>query len=351
MLPIKLLPAYAWRSYLGGKLIAEVHGKIAEDDHFPEEWIMSTVRARNLGREDIVEGLSMTPEGASLNDLIEQNPEGMLGKAHLECHGKTTGVLLKLLDAAVRLAVQVHPSVPKAKELFNSQFGKTECWHIIGKREINGEKPCIYLGFKEGVTREYWQEMFDTQNIEGVLDCLHRFEVEIGDTFLIEGGQPHAIGMGCFLVEIQEPTDYTIRTEKTTATGAVVTDEACHLGLGFDKMFDCFDYDGKSKDETFKRWHIEPKVTKLSGATVTELIGYGDTPMFKMEMLEIHDTYTVNTNNAFSGLYVLENGGSLNGEKVVQGDQFFLPADCEGFEIKSDGRTAMKVLRFYGPKA
>ena len=39
-----------------------------------------------------------------------------------------------------------------------------------------------------------------------MLDSLERFDVKAGDTILIEGGMPHAIGAGCFLVEIQEPT-------------------------------------------------------------------------------------------------------------------------------------------------
>ncbi len=349
MLPIKLLPATAYRSYLGGKMIAELHGETAEDSHFPEEWIISTVRARNIGREHIVEGLSMTPDGVSLKELIEKDPNSMLGEAHINRHGETLGVLLKLLDSAQRLAVQVHPSVEKAHELFNSQFGKTECWHIIATREINGEKPCLYLGFKEGVTREHWIEMFDTQNVEGMLDCLHKFDVEIGDTFLIMGGQPHAIGAGCFLVEIQEPTDYTIRTERYSSTGKV-PDVACHQGIGFEKMFDCFDYNGLSKEETFKKWHIDPKVTKAQGATVAELVGYDDTPMFKMEMIEVSDQYTVQPSEAFSGLYMLKNGGTLNGEKVVQGDQFFVPADCEPFDITPNNGQILKVLRVYGPE-
>ena len=351
MLPIKLLPASAWRSYLGGKMIAELHGKTAEDDHFPEEWIISTVTARNVGREHIVEGLSMTPDGVSLKELIEKDPEKMLGKAHFERYGSTTGVLLKLLDAAVRLAVQVHPSKEKAKELFSSEFGKTECWHIIGKREINGEKPYIYLGFKEGVTREHWKRMFDEQNIKGMLDCLHKFDVEIGDTFLIEGGQPHAIGTGCFLVEIQEPTDYTIRTERLSATGATVPDVACHQGIGFEKMFDCFDYNGLSKEETFKRWHIEPKTQTVDGATVTELVGYKDTPMFKMEMLEVTKSLKIEKGSVFSGLYVLNGNGTLNGEAVAKGDQFFLPADRDTVELSAADGDTLRLLHVFGPKA
>ena len=349
MQPIKLLPAYAWRSYLGGKMIAELHGKTAEDDHFPEEWIMSTVTARNIGREHIVEGLSMTPDGVSLKELIEKDPERMLGKSHFECHGKTTGVLLKLLDAAVRLAVQVHPSKEKARELFDSEFGKTECWHIIDKREINGVKPCVYLGFKEGVTREVWEKAFYEQDIDLMLDCLHKFEVEVGDTFLITGGQPHAIGMGCFLVEIQEPTDYTIRTERMSATGIMVPDVACHLGLGFEKMFDCFDYMGESKDATFKRWHIRPKTAVKDGATVSELVGYKDTPMFKMEMIEVNGDFEIEKSDVFSGLYVLNGEGELNGKPTKVGDQFFLPADCDKILLSAKCEP-FKVLRFYGPK-
>lgn len=42
-----------------------------------------------------------------------------------------------------------------------------------------------------------------------MLAGMQKYPVHPGDTILIEGGMPHAIGAGCFLVEIQEPTDYT----------------------------------------------------------------------------------------------------------------------------------------------
>ncbi len=51
------------------------------------------------------------------------------------------------------------------------------------------------------------------------LDCLHKFEVKAGVTYLMKGGVPHAIGAGCLLIEVREPTDYTIRTERTTPRG------------------------------------------------------------------------------------------------------------------------------------
>ena len=346
--PISLLPAGAWRSYLGGSLIARLHGEEREDSHFPEEWILSTVTARNPGREDVVEGLSATPEGASLKEIIAAHPEKALGTAHAAAFGPTPGVLVKLLDAAERLAVQVHPTREKAMELFGSPFGKTECWHIIDTRVIGGEEPCVYLGFKPGVTREKWVALFEKQDVEGMLDCLHRFPVKKGDTFLICGGQPHAIGTGCLMIEIQEPTDYTIKVQRVTSAGKL-PDEACHQGLGFEKMFDCFDYGGLSREETLKRWHIPPVTQVREGCTQTQLVGYAHTPMFAMDTLEVKGRCRKEASDTFSGLYVLEGEGVLDGISVGPGDQFFLPAACLPFTLESEG--GMKLLHMRGPKA
>ncbi len=337
--PIKLDKAAAWRSYKGGSLIARLHGEERADDHFPEEWILSTVQARNSGREHIVEGLSMVSgSDRSLRDLLHENPVAALGQRHVARFGESLGVLLKLLDSAERLTIQVHPSRQKARELFDSAFGKTECWHIIDSREIDGEKPCIYFGFKEGITRERWKQVFDEQDIPAMLDCLHKFEVKTGDTFLIEGGIPHAIGPGCFLVEIQEPTDYTIRTERVTPKGIAVADEMCHQGIGFEKMFDCFEYDGMTAEEVLRRQGL-----KKRGRTV---VGYEDTEMFALEMIDLDGEEHFEGDGRFCGLYVLGGEGTLDGAPVRTCDQFFVPAACEGFTLAG----SMKVLRFYGPK-
>ena len=339
--PIKLSRASAWRTYIGGKLIGQLHGdENAVDTNFPEEWIMSTVTARNSGREHIVEGISII-EGTdiSLKDLIAKNTVECLGKAHTEKFGATPGVLVKLLDSAERLTIQVHPTREKAKALFGSDFGKTECWYIVSGREINGERPCIYFGFKEGITREKWKDIFERQNISEMLSCLHKFEVNPGDTFLIEGGIPHAIGAGCFLVEIQEPTDYTVRTEKVTPSGREVADFMCHQGLGFDKMFDCFDYTGYTMEETAKRWKIQ-----RCGDT---LIDSRSTEMFSLYEINIDGEREFSPDGVFGGIYVLDGEGIIDGIEVKKGCQFFISASCEPFTVK--GR--MKLIKYHGPYA
>ena len=339
--PIKLDRAAAWRTYVGGSLIERLYGNDGmPDTNFPEDWIMSTVRARNAGREDIVEGLSMVSgSNLSLAELIESYPSQMLGERHYARFGKSLGVLVKIIDSAERLTVQVHPTRAQAKVLFDSDYGKTECWHILGGREIDGNPPCIYFGFKEGITREMWKRVFDTQDIAAMLNCLHKFEVKAGDTFLIKGGVPHAIGAGCLLVEVQEPTDYTIRTERTTPRGLPVADFMCHQGLGFERMFDCFDYSGASAESVLAEYRIPPRGE--------DILDYSDTEMFALKKIEIDGDTVIESQGSFSGIYVLEGEGRLGDEELTPGSQYFIPATAEPFTISGK----LKLIRFYGPRA
>ena len=377
---IPLEPAKAFRTYTGGSRIERLHGNLpGKDSHFPEEWIMSVTVARNPGREELREGLSrIKGTDRYLKDLIEAYPEEMLGSSHFRKFGAQPGVLVKLIDSAERLTIQVHPDRETAKRLFHSSYGKTECWHILEVREDMPESPCIYLGFRAGITEEYWMEVFDRQDIPGMLACLHKFPVHPGDTFLIEGGMPHAIGAGCFLVEIQEPTDYTIRTERITPAGFPIADAQCHQGLGFKKMFECFHYTGLTRQEAYDRWHIQKHGTQV--------IRYEDTEMFRLEEYCIDGSLKMTSGDVFSGIYVLDGEGRLektqessigtdgqtpaentvtkrtletdgkraadgqktaDSTKITRGDQFFIPADCAPFRII--GR--LRLLRFYGPQS
>ena len=319
--PMRLLPASAWRTYRGGSLLAALHGQKANDSHFPEEWLLSTVRARNAGREDIVEGLSLIESDGSLKDYLAVDPEGLLGPGRHE-----TGMLMKLIDSAERLSVQVHPTRADAMRLFGSPYGKTECWHILGGREIGGRKPCIWFGFKPGVTREAWARLFYAQDIPGMLDCLHRIEVQPGETWLICGGVPHAIGPGCFLAEIQEPTDLTLRTERTDPQGNPLPDESCHQGIGFERMLDCFRYEGRTLKETRAAWRITPRrIGEGAGYERISLLGYDSTPYFRLEKWTVSGAMRCDPQSQYWGLYALAGEGSLtvDGEvmPVRPGDQ------------------------------
>lgn len=353
--PIKLTPARAWRTYLGGQLISKLHDQESIDDHFPEEWIMSTVAARNAGREEIIdEGLSKLAEyDQDLRSLLADVGESLVGTRHYAKYQNDLGVLVKLIDSAERLTIQVHPDKQSARELFDSQFGKTECWHILGGREINGEKPCIYMGFKPGITRSYWQELFEKQDYDAMLAAMHKIEVKAGETYLIKGGVAHAIGAGCFLMEIQEPTDYTIRVEKVTPAGFEIADYMCHQGLGFDRMFECFHYDGITLEQALALWQIKPQVIdQQAGGKCESVISYAATEMFSLNMINVQSEYQLDLNDTYCGIYVLEGSGSIEIDgklmPVTKAEQFFIPALVKSMKITAN--SPLSIAQYFGPQ-
>ncbi len=358
--PLKLLENRVWRTYTGGKLIDEWKGKSnPSDGEYPEEWIASTVRAKNVGREHIKdEGLSKLclEDGnkITLQEVISSDPGLFLGKKHAEKYGANPAVLVKILDSAERLAIQVHPDKEFTKKEFNTKFGKTEAWYILGGRRINGVDPYVLLGFKEGVSRELWRDLFLKQDREGMIDCLHKIAVKPGDVFLINGGLPHAIGSGCFLIEIQEPTDYTLRVERTTPAGYRVPDSACHQGLGFDKLFNCFNYETASYEENISRWKLEPEVIReKQGGRETVLIGSKDTNCFRMHSIDIKNKITCQDTEIFCIAVVLEGKGSVVADdcpvEVKQGDELFIPAAIKNITWHNEGPGEMKVILCYPP--
>lgn len=351
MKPLKLSYNRVWRTYTGGKAIDTFYqNEIIEDGHYPEVWIASTTTAIN---PEVIpnEGLSFVDgTETSLLDLINEDPKSYLGEAHINNFGETTGLLVKLLDASERLTIQVHPSKEKAMELFNSQFGKTEAWYIMEGRDVDGDAPHIYFGFKEGINRDEWKVLFEEQDIEGMLNGLNKVYVKPGDVFLIEGGLPHAIGTGCFLLEIQEPTDLTIRIEKITPGGYEIPDHICHQGLGFDKMFDCFDYQGYSESEILDKWRLVDGSKPLEETT---LIDYKHTKCFSLESFNVNHDMDLAEVDGYSIIVVLDGEGVLKTDDdsliIKKGDQLFIPASLSKLVLSSTSTTSLEVIRCLPP--
>lgn len=353
-IPLKQVSNRVWRTYEGGALIDRWKQTSPEvDNSLPEEWIMSTITARGPQRPEN-EGLSYieTDDGlVSLKALIDANPSLYLGEELAQKYG-TTGVLIKMLDSVERLTIQVHPDKQYAKTILNSEFGKTESWYVLNTREIDGEKSFIYMGFKKHVTKALWKSLFDNQDIQGMLDCLHKIEVKAGDAFMIYGGVPHAIGAGCFLMEVQEPTDYTMRVERTTPKGLKIGPALIHQGVGEENMLDCFHYDTFTLEEAMSTWKITPEVLDESDEyTFKTLFNKKHTNCFGLSELLLDGAYSIKGNAGFFVAVIYAGDGIIqcNGTSYSykQGDEIFISAAIPELTFVSE--SSSKILLCYPP--
>ena len=322
----KLRSNRARRMYLGGGRIDAFCGESADVSDGvprPEDWLASTTQAFNGTLEIEGEGLGRLEDGRLVKDVVGSLP-----------------ILVKLLDSDERLVIQAHPTVPCAKRLFNSPVGKTECWYFLP-----GTAPdaCVYLGFKPGVTREEWEravwknvelwncgnmELWKYENVDGttrstcstrlknpLLEMLHRVPVAPGDFVFVDGGVPHAIGAGCFMVELQEPSDLMVVAERFTPSGRRIPDAKMHGGIGWEKMFDVYEYEGRTYEETCQRY-----VRKMStNANAVRICGPELTDKFEMWRLACGGGVELGGVGAVA--VVTDGEGSLNGCTVRRGDR------------------------------
>ncbi len=136
--------------------------------------------------------LSRLVEGPTLDEVLRSDPR-LLGR---EAPLGSTALLVKLIDAADDLSLQIHPGEDDPA-LGPKESGKPEAWYIIDTEPGAG----LYLGFRDGVSRD---DVRRELRSGGRIDALMSFvEVSVGDLFLIEPGTPHAIGKGVLLLEPQ----------------------------------------------------------------------------------------------------------------------------------------------------
>lgn len=356
---LPVLPARVWRTYLGGRELERWLGAPApRDGEFPEVWVASTVRSRNPNDTAGDEGLSMVPlengMAVSLEEVLQSNPAAFLGDEHWLKYGGNPGVLVKMIDSLSRLMIQVHPDREYAKKVFASDYGKTEAWYILGGRRTGGEDPYVLLGFKPGITRPKWEQLFADQDVAGLIDSLHKVYVKPGEVYYIAAGVPHAIGAGCFLAEIQEPTDYTIRMERQTPEGKPLPDILIHQGAGFDRIFDCFSYQTATLAETIRQWRVAPReLNRAAGGRETVLLGKEHTRLFGMHQVDVNSEFDTGTAASCTIVIVLSGSGFAefpgSALQVKASSLLFVPASLGPVRWRADMDADLKILRCFPP--
>ncbi|WP_017443994.1 class I mannose-6-phosphate isomerase [Gayadomonas joobiniege] len=351
---IKFTENRVWRTYQGGKQLDIIEGKSnPQDSSFPEDWIGSTVEARNIGREHIKEGLAMVQNESGqtvpFRDILKSNILYYLGT---EASGQPRSLddipLVKYLDSATRLHFQAHPTRQFAQQRLGLPRGKTEAYVIL---EIRDEvtDPYIYAGFQRSPDRAQLKAWIEAQDIESIEKCFDRIPVKPGDVFLLPGGRPHALGEGILMLEIMEPSDLAVRFEFERC-GYVIPEKARFMDRGIETALDSFNFSPVPPEAIDQEFRCLPRVliNDEQGNQVEELIGDDKTDCFIVKRATVTSQFKRIEEDFFYGV-VTQGAGRLivDGQTVElkQWERFFCPAGVTQFEYQSD--TEMTILECY----
>ena len=327
-----------WRVYKGGKLFSQFFSDDSEDSNYPEEWVVSSVTALNEGSADPYEGVSKIKDSdLYLNDALNTYKKELLGDRD------DLGVLTKILDSAIRLPVQTHPDKGFSRKYFNSPYGKEECWTILATRP----SAKIYYGFKKGTTLEQLKKAVELSETDksAMEELLESYDVKTGDVIYIPANMVHAIGYGCLLLEVQEPTDFTIQPERWCGDYRL-SDREMYLGLDKDIALSCFDMN--------KRYPLPltgKTIYEKDGCKYQSFIDSDITTSFALRKVTLSDGKFTFDKGAC--VYVVTSGEAIitseeYSKDVKTGDYFLIPDCCKGkFTVSAD---SAEIIECYKPQ-
>ncbi len=199
--PLRLKPIY--QHYLwGGRRFETVLGRILGDaPSYAESW---EVADHPDGQSVVATGPLM---GERLSTLVSRYGEDLLGRDPVPDPAGSRPrfpLLLKYLDAAQTLSVQVHPDDARAARLAPPDFGKTEAWVVLA----TDPGATIYAGLRPGVDRAALAAAVAEGRCES---CLHPFQPQVGDCVFLPAGTVHALGAGLVVAEVQQASNVTYR--------------------------------------------------------------------------------------------------------------------------------------------
>jgi mannose-6-phosphate isomerase len=261
--------------------------------------------------------------------------------------GKGFDVLVKILDSAVRLPAQTHPDPAFSRKHFASNHGKTECWIILATRP--GAK--LFYGFKEGVTEADLRQAVEKSELPGdaFSVLLQAVEARAGDVWLIPARVAHAIGAGCLILEVQEPTDFTIQPERW-CDRYQLSDQEMYLGLDKEVALSCFDLRQAGPSVLARGRKLPRSNGAHHGINKEVLISFDDTPCFAVNRYAVQAPFALNT----LAVYVVTKG---EGELVTptersplkKGMYFFVPFAARQVTICSS--TGLELVECLPPSA
>lgn len=319
--PLKFDTVLKEKVWGGQALVNSFNKKAAGTGPYGESWEISGV----AGNVSVVSNGFLA--GNELEELIDVYMGDITGDSVYEKFGNEFPLLIKFIEAREDLSVQVHPNDELAKKRHEA-YGKTEMWYILDSQKDSK----IYTGFREGVTKEMYQEAVKNGTIP---DLLNIEIAEAGDIFFTPAGRIHAIGAGIVLVEIQQTSDITYRIFDWNRKSTGKEKRELHTDLALEALD--FKEAGKNKIR------IEPEINKPVNLVSCE---YFNTNILILNNKIKREYYL---NDSFV-IFICIDGEFLikwegNNESVKKGETVLLPAMIK--EIILEPRGEAKLLEIY----
>lgn len=321
MKPFLLTPSFKDYLWGGERLRTEYH---KQTDMIPlaESWELSchpagpSAAASGLYAKRTLAEVIFLPEG-----------KGALGK---RCERfERFPILIKLIDAAKALSIQVHPSDEYALANENS-YGKTEMWVVLDAAPDS----YIYYGVARETAREELRAAIENNTLETLL---RRRPVKAGDVIFIPSGTIHAIGAGILVAEVQQNSDLTYRVYDFGRLGADGKPRELHV------------------EKALAVASLTPTEERPVGERVREGKGVfrtclGECAYFRTELLELEGGVLEGRadGDTFRHLLCVDGEAEIRcgGESLPlrKGDGVFVPADAGRFEAVGSGRLMVSCV-------
>ncbi|MBR1665935.1 MAG: class I mannose-6-phosphate isomerase [Bacteroidaceae bacterium] len=304
----------------GGSRLKALKGLPADGRNIGESWEISAVR----GSESVVQNGELA--GSTLGELVQRYGAELMGKHIAEAHGTEFPLLVKFIDAAGDLSIQVHPG-DKLARARHGKLGKTEMWYVMDARP----GATLLAGFKKQIRpEEYAAKVADGS----IVDVLARHKVHPGDVFFIPAGRVHAICRGILLCEIQQSSDVTYRLYDYNRLGLDGKPRQLHT----EEARDAIDY--KVYDDY--RTHYQPVA---EGA-----VRIVDCPFFVVNVVATSSSLHRNllaedsfvTLSCLSGACTIQAGGVS--VSLGTGNSCLIPASVADFEVTAFGNREVRLL-------